>query len=250
MEDLGDMTLLNAVKPKPDAEFGDRETELYKKVISILPKFQTEAGEGLDYSLCYQFRRFNDDNINSDINYFKERFLNNFYKKRYSTNSLRNDLDFLRYNLLLVPYDYFLYRDFQSRNIMIKDDNFYFIDFQSGRRGPVLYDIASLLYDARAHIPQQKRELLLEYYLDELAKYIEIDKNMMFEKFWYFAVIRILQAMGAYGYLGIVKGKEKFLESVPYALNNINYILNEKIRLDKLKHLRQIFANLLEGSKK
>src|SRR5205085_9229100 len=142
------------------------------------------------------------------------RFLAHFYKRRLSTNSLRNDLDILRYNLLLLPYDYFLYRDFQARNIMIKDGKFYFIDFQSGRKGPLLYDIASLLYDARAHIPQQSREQLLEHYFDELEQYIRVDKDMMREKFWYFAVIRILQALGAYGYLGIVKGKKKFLESV------------------------------------
>ena len=249
MEDLGDNTLLNEIKPNGSGEFGDKETELYKKVISILPKFQVEAGEGIDYTLCYQFKRFNDDNINSDINYFKERFLANFYKKKFSSNALRNDFDKLRYNLLLLPYDYFLYTDFQSRNILLKDSSFSFIDFQSGRRGPLLYDIASLLYDARAHIPQPKRELLLEYYLDEAAKYTDIDKDLMREKFWYFAAIRILQAMGAYGYLGMVKGKKKFLESVPYALKNINYILNEKIQPDTLRYLRQIFSELLEENK-
>lgn len=246
MEDLGDLTLLNEIRSNSAGEFSDNETSLYKKVISILPKFQTEAGKGLDYSLCYQFKRFNDDNINSDINYFKERFLGNFYKKKFSSNSLRNDMDFLRYNLLLLPYDYFLYRDFQSRNIMVKNGDLYFIDFQSGRRGPLLYDIASLLYDARAHIPQEKRELLLEHYLGELETYITIDKDMMREKFWYFAIIRILQAMGAYGYLGVVKGKEKFLESIPYALENINYILANKIDSDRLKHLKEIFTELLE----
>jgi len=245
MEDLGDTTLLNKITSNQQ-EFGESETEIYKGVITILPKFQTQAGEGLDYSLCYQFKRFDDDNINSDLNYFKEHFLNNFYKKKLSSNSLRNELDFLRYNLLLLPYNYFLYRDFQSRNIMIKDGKFYFIDFQSGRRGSLLYDIASLLYDARAHIPQQKREQLLEFYLDELEKYITVDRDMMKEKFWYFAVIRIMQAMGAYGYLGIVKGKKNFLESVPYALRNINYILNEKINTNKLKYIKQIFSELLD----
>lgn len=128
---------------------------------------------------------------------------------------------------------------------MIKNGELYFIDFQSGRRGALLYDLASLLYDAKADVPQNIREELLDYYLNIVIDYLKIDIALYKNYFWYFAIIRILQAMGAYGFLGIVKGKSKFLESVPYALNNINFILNNRIDSNELTYLRNIFAELL-----
>jgi aminoglycoside/choline kinase family phosphotransferase len=128
---------------------------------------------------------------------------------------------------------------------MIKNSELYFIDFQSGRRGALLYDLASLLYDAKADIPQQTREKLLEYYLRTAMKITQIDENRYREYFWYFAVIRILQALGAYGFLGTVKGKTKFLESIPYAVNNICFILAKRIPQNELNFLKKIFETLL-----
>jgi aminoglycoside/choline kinase family phosphotransferase len=130
---------------------------------------------------------------------------------------------------------------------MIKNNELYFIDFQSGRRGALVYDLASLLYDAKADIPQQTREQLIDYYFDVIKKYTELDNNYK-NYFWYFAVIRILQAMGAYGFLGIVKGKKKFLESIPLAIRNINFILQSKTDKDRLKYLRKIFRELASSN--
>lgn len=245
LEDLGDTTLLNKIKENPAKDFGNNEIELYKKVLTILPEFQITAGKGIDFDLCYQFDKFAADNIEYDINYFKERFLLQFYKEEFDIEKLTADFDLLKSKVLQMPAEYFLYRDFQSRNIMLKNDEMYFIDFQSGRKGFLLYDLASLLYDAKAKIPQPVRELLVDYYLDLLKEYVAVDKEEFKNIFWYFAIIRILQAMGAYGYLGIVKGKEKFLESVPYALKNINFILNNKINNSELNYLRKIFGKLL-----
>jgi aminoglycoside/choline kinase family phosphotransferase len=158
--------------------------------------------------------------------------------------SLKSDFHFLKNKLLEVPRDYFLYRDFQSRNIMLHDEELYFIDYQSGRKGALQYDAASLLYDAKADVPNELREELLDFYIGELGKFADTDKTGFKYYFRYFVLIRILQAMGAYGFLSSVKGKTKFLESVPYAVNNINYVLNNFIDNNELKYLRNLFRKI------
>src|SRR4030095_6893903 len=198
LEDLGDETLLDKIRSGSD-EFDQEKKSLYEKVITELPKFQLTAGKDIDYTLCYQYSEFGGENIDYDINYFKERYLKVFYEGILDEKALTNDLDFLKNKILEIPCNYFLYRDFQSRNIMIKDNNFFFIDFQSGRKGALLYDLASLLYDAKADIPQKIREELVSYYLDIITDYTDIDQSLYKDHFWYFAVIRIIQALGAYG---------------------------------------------------
>jgi aminoglycoside/choline kinase family phosphotransferase len=244
LEDLGDETLLDKIK-SGTGEFDEENKLLYKKVIEVLPKFQISAGKDIDYSFCYQFNEFGKENIDYDINYFKQRYLKVFHTGGMDEELLNRDLEFLKMKILEIPRDYFLYRDFQSRNIMIKKNNFFFIDFQSGRKGALLYDLASLLYDAKADIPQKVREELAEYYLNIITGLIKIDLDLYQNYFWYFAIIRILQALGAYGFLGMVKGKSKFLESVPYALTNMNFILDNRIDQKELAYLRTIFKELL-----
>lgn len=246
LDDLGDETLLKRVLDGD--EFNSAKVELYKRVIDELPKFQVTGGKGIDYTFCYQYKEFGNENIDYDLDYFKQRFLKNFHKGEIDTEQLCVDLQYIKEKILEFPREYFLYRDFQSRNIMIKNDVPYFIDFQSGRKGALLYDIASLLYDAKAEIPQQTREELLEFYLESVKHYANIDTGEMRQYFWYFAMIRILQAMGAYGFLGIVKGKKRFLESIPYALKNIDFILNNRTESVELPYLKQIFSELLNGN--
>jgi aminoglycoside/choline kinase family phosphotransferase len=246
LQDLGDETLLKSITDS--SGFNDDKIKLYKKVIDKLPEFQVKAGKGIDYTLCYQFDEFGSKNIDFDLEYFKERFLKAFYKSEIDHDKLDNDLLFIKDKILEFPRDHFLYRDFQSRNIMIMNNEPYFIDFQSGRKGALLYDMASLLYDAKADIPQPVREELLDYYLSIIGNYTECDTKKMKHHFWYFALVRILQAMGAYGFLGIVKGKRRFLESIPYALKNINFILQNKTASDELLYLKKIFSELLKES--
>jgi aminoglycoside/choline kinase family phosphotransferase len=244
MEDLGDTTLLIKISTRNTEEFGETEIELYKDVINQLVRFQIEAGKTLDYSLCYQHKEFGKQNIEQDLKYFIQSFLRNFYPNDIIENRLNSELDIIKDSALKEPRDYFLYRDFQSRNIMIKDNKLYFIDYQSGRKGALQYDLASLLYDAKANVPQEIREKLIEHYIEQAKKYTVINDGEFRNRFWFFAVIRILQAMGAYGYLGITKGKKKFLESIPYALVNIGIILNEKLHDVKLDYFREIFKNI------
>lgn len=243
MEDLGDITLFNKICDDSE-RFSRHNIGLYKHAIENLIKFQLEAGREINYSLCYQFNEFGKDNIEFDLNYFKQRFLNNFYSNELDKDRLENELDFLKQKLLEQPRDYFLYRDFQSRNIMLHKNDLYFIDYQSGRKGALQYDIASLMYDAKADVPQELREDLLEYYIAEAKKCTGIEANEFKHYFWYFAMIRILQAMGAYGFLGITKGKKRFLESIPYALKNINFILNNRINNIEFGYLKTIFSEI------
>lgn len=243
MEDLGDTTLFEFINNNRDHEFSNC-IPYYKKAIHELIKFQVSAGKTIDTSLCYQFAEFGEENIDYDLNYFHERFLKGVYKSDYDGTELGNDFNELKSVLLEIPRDYFLYRDFQSRNIMLKNDDMYFIDYQSGRKGALQYDLASLLFDAKADVPNEAREMLLNHYIEELEKLVSFDKQKFRHYFWYFVIIRILQAMGAYGFLSAVKGKKLFLESVPYALKNINIVLNNKIDSNKLKYLRNLFNRI------
>lgn len=243
MEDLGDTTLLKKINSSKN-RFSEENINHYRDVITQLIRFQTEAGRSVDYGLCYQFNEFGRENIEFDLEYFKQRFLAPIYKKRIDNDKLENDLNYLKSKLLEPERNNFLYRDFQSRNIMLHKNDLYFIDYQSGRKGALQYDIASLLYDARADIPQHIREELLEFYIENLNKLHSIRADEFEFYFWYFAVIRILQAMGAYGYLGFTKGKTRFLESIPYALKNIKFILENRTEKGKLDYLKKIFSEI------
>ena len=250
MEDLGNLTLYeylrNINKNNGEKKWLKELIRLYREAIHELLRFQIEAGTTINYKYCYQFDKFGKENIEYDLKYFENSFLKKFYTNPLDASKFESDLNTLKLKLLKAPANYFLYRDFQSRNIMIKDNKLYFIDFQSGRKGALQYDLASLLFDARADIPQETRELLIDFYTEHAENSFNIHTEQFEEYFWYFAVIRILQAMGAYGFLGLTKGKKQFLESVPYAVNNIKLILENKIPLDSLKYLRQIFSELSE----
>jgi aminoglycoside/choline kinase family phosphotransferase len=243
LEDLGDETLLERIITA--GGFNADIISLYGKAVDSLLKFQVDTVKKIDFNLCYQFNEFGNENIDYDINYFTERFLKVFYRGKIDAEKLNKDLNFMKQKILELPRDYFLYRDFQSRNIMLKGNDLYFIDFQSGRKGALLYDLASLLYDAKAEVPQNVREELVDYYLNEAGKNVTIEKEKYKMYFWYFAMVRILQALGAYGYVGIVKGRSKFLESIPYALNNINFILSNRVESVELHYLKKIFLELL-----
>jgi aminoglycoside/choline kinase family phosphotransferase len=161
LEDLGDTTLFAYLtEQKKESEFTDDLRQMYRKVLKELPRFQVVAGEDLNYSLCYPRSSFDKTSMMWDLNYFKYYFLK-LAQISFDEQALENDFQALTDYLLETEHQYFLYRDFQSRNIMIKDDEVYFIDYQGGRKGALQYDLASLLYDAKAAIPQKERDALL-----------------------------------------------------------------------------------------
>ncbi|HNS73997.1 MAG TPA: phosphotransferase [bacterium] len=245
-QDLGFFTLYEWMQPLREKEgFGPTVMAMYEKVLYWLPRFQITAGRTIDYSFCYQHALFGRESMLWDLRYFQHRFLAPFYTAALDNGALGEDFARLVKHLLEVPADSFLYRDFQSRNVMILDNEPHFIDYQSGRRGALQYDVASLLFDAKADIPQSAREVLLDYYLTVLNEVEAVDESRFKGYFYSFVLMRVLQALGAYGYLAAVKGKRNFLKSVPYALGNLEILLQKAAVLEQLPTLRSVFVHLI-----
>jgi len=223
-EDLGDTTLFEFLGSNRSAEtLAPPAIEAYRKVVAVLPRFQVEAGRDLNYSVCYPRTSFDQQSIAWDLNYFKYYFLR-LAGVPFNEQALEDDFGRLTMFLLEAPNDYFLYRDFQSRNVMLRDGQPFFLDYQGGRKGALQYDIASLLFDGKADLPPALRQQLLDHYLSCLAGSIEVDREAFMRHYYAYVYVRILQALGAYGFRGFYERKAHFLESVPYALNNLRWL--------------------------
>ena len=223
-EDLGDTTLFEFLSAHRTGDAIDPiAIEAYRKVVAILPRFQVEAGRDLNYKVCYPRASFDRQSIAWDLNYFKYYFLR-LAGIPFNEQALENDFTRLTKLLLAAPHDYFLYRDFQSRNVMLREGQPNFLDYQGGRRGALQYDIASLLYDGKADLPPTVRQELLDYYLDCLPAFIPVDRGEFMEHYYAYVYVRIMQALGAYGFRGFYERKAHFLQSVPYALKNLRWL--------------------------
>lgn len=249
LEDLGDTTLFAFLsKEKEKAAFTDELRVYYRKVLRALPQFQIEVGKKLDYSLCYPRSKFDEQSMMWDLNYFKYYFLK-LAQIPFDEQALEDDYRVFVNYLLETDQDYFLYRDFQSRNIMIKDEEVYFIDYQGGRKGALQYDLASLLYDAKAEIPQAVREELLGFYIEELKHYVKVEEQAFRKHFTAYVLIRIMQAMGAYGFRGFYEKKAHFLASIPPALDNLEYVLAQLDLPIELPTLLPVLKQLVKSEK-
>jgi aminoglycoside/choline kinase family phosphotransferase len=248
-EDLGSTTLFEFLsKNRTGAEIAPPVIEAYRKVVATLPRFQVEAGRDLDYSVCYPIGSFDRQSIAWDLNYFKYYFLR-LAGIPFNEHALENDFSRLTDFLLSAPRDYFLYRDFQSRNILLRDGQPYFVDYQGGRKGALQYDIASLLYDAKADLPPNLRQQLLDHYLDSLAHYIDLDREAFLQHYYAYVYVRIMQALGAYGFRGFYERKPHFLQSVPYALKNLRWLLHNVTVPVALPTLLDAFHSMLASEK-
>ena len=226
LEDFGDTTLFSHLQNNKIENNTDNNTlKLYKKVIEDLINFQLTAGKDLDYSNCYPRPQFDKQSMHWDLNYFKYYFLK-LAKINFDEQLLEEDFNTFTNFLLQTNCNHFLYRDFQSRNIMIKDNTPYYIDYQGGRKGALQYDVASLLYDAKANLPEDVRLELLDHYCAQLKKHTAIDEAKFKDYYYGYVLIRIMQAMGAYGFRGFYENKLHFLQSIPYAIINLKNILN------------------------
>lgn len=246
-EDLGETTLFDALDAARKRDGGDFPTAivpLYRRVVEELPRFQVEGGRVVDYSLAYPRAAFDRQSILWDLNYFKYHFLK---LARIPFNESRLERDFKRLTTFLLGADrhHFLYRDFQSRNIMLRDGEPWFIDYQGGRKGALQYDIASLLYDAKAALPESVREQLLEHYLDALERYLAVDRARFRTHYGGYVLVRIMQAMGAYGYRGFFERKIRFLQSVPPAIDNIERILRAGGLPLEVPELQAVFERII-----
>jgi hypothetical protein len=214
----------------------------------MLPRFQVQAGRDLNYKVCYPRASFDRQSIAWDLNYFKYYFLR-LAGVPFNEQALEHDFSRLTKFLVAANHDYFLYRDFQSRNIMLRDGQPFFLDYQGGRKGALQYDIASLLYDGKADLPPELRQQLLDYYLDRLVEYISVDRDAFMEHYYAYVYVRIMQALGAYGFRGFYERKAHFLQSVPYALKNLRWLAHHVKLPIALPALTDAFNAMLASDK-
>lgn len=239
-KDLGNVSLLNLLESNRESA-----KEIYKKALLQLVKMQIEGNEKLDYSKCFSYPRFNDILVLRDLFNFKNYFLNLLNIDFNQAKLLR---DFERFSLTFekIPTQYFCYRDFQSRNIMVKNNEPYFIDYQGGNKGPIQYDLVSLLWQAKANLSSEWKKEFYEIYTRELLKYTgDLDVGMFRNSYDLCLLERLLQVLGVYGFRGIVEGKKHFFESIQFGLNNLKQIIDYPI-LDNYPELKRTIEELIE----
>src|SRR6058998_55141 len=248
-EDLGDTTLFEFLYNNRTGEnISTQVIEAYRDVVAALPRFQVEASRDLNYKVCYPNPSFDRQSIAWDLNYFKYYFLR-LAGIPFNEQALEDDFSRLTKFLLSANRDYFLYRDFQSRNVMLREGQPFFVDYQGGRRGALQYDVASLLYDAKADLPPALRQQLLDHYLETLRNFIPVTREAFMQHYYAFVYVRLMQAFGAYGFRGFYERKAHFLQSVPYALKNLRWLLHN-VRLPvPLPALMDAFKGMLASEK-
>ena len=245
VEDLGDNSLFDMIaNGRKTACFSEEEQAILHKTISQLADIQFKGAAGLDFSICYPQPEFDRRTVLWDLNYFKYSFLKPSGLE-FRENLLEDDFEQLATVLLAGQSDTFLYRDFQSRNVMIRNHEPFFIDFQGGRKGPIYYDLASFLWQAKANFSTGLRESLLQTYWDSLSKYQPtINKAHFKEQLRYFVLFRTLQVLGAYGFRGYIERKAHFIESIPYALQNLKDLLETPC--PTAPYLQEVLHQLIE----
>ena len=226
-QDFGDISLLNQLEEKG---FADPVYLLYKKSLHQLAQLQVKGDEGLDYKKCLTNSEFGKQAIMADLLYFKYYFLDAL-RKPYDKQKLIDDFEALSNYLSHTEYKYFMFRDFQSRNIMVTPDSeVHFIDYQGGMKGAPQYDVASLLWQAKANLPDEWKRSLLEDYIDAFEKLVNgaVDRDIFRSQYNGYVLIRLLQVLGAYGFRGLFERKAHFLTSIPLALQNLQWFINHQ----------------------
>lgn len=254
-EDLGNDILYQRLADGRDkGGYSQDEKDLLVRTVRALPAIQFKGAQGLDWSVCYPQPEFDERMISFDQNYFKYCFLK---ATGIEFSEIQLDEDFRRMSEVLMSCrtDTFLYRDFQSRNVMLVGDEPYFIDFQGGRKGPIYYDVASFIWQAKANYSDELKMELVDAYLDALKEYMPVDRDEFLAKLRHFVLFRTLQVLGAYGFRGYFEKKPHFLQSVPFAIANLKKLLNEPFAeypylsgiLKELTEMRQ-FSEMRQGT--
>ena len=221
----------------------EEEKELLRKTLRMLPRIQFAGADGLDFSVCYPQPEFNQRTILWDLNYFKYCFLK-ATGLEFQEDKLEDEFEHMAEILMRSASATFLYRDFQSRNVMIKNGEPYFIDFQGGRKGPFYYDVASFLWQAKANLPDSLRMELVSHYIDALREYKPVDETYFKSQLRHFVLFRTLQVLGAYGFRGYFEKKPHFIQSVPFAVENLRQLLKDDF--PEYPYLCQVLHNLTE----
>ena len=250
LQDLGNVSLFNLLETNSGSKKITDELETYyKQVLDNLISFQVVAGKDLDYSVCFPRDRFDRQSMQWDLNYFKYYYLCPT-SIPFHEQALENDFQTLIDFLALAESDYFMYRDFQARNIMIFQDQPWYIDYQGGRKGPLHYDVASLLFQAKADLPFSFREQMLEYYISQLKHHVSVDRNSFVPLYYGFVLIRTLQVLGAYGYRGFFERKTHFLESIGFALDNLEWLFKNVEFSLEIPELTKCMEEMIRQGKK
>ena len=243
--DLGDTLLFQAIeKGRLTRVFSPRERDLLVKTIRRLPDFQFAGARGLDFSKCFPTSDFDHRSIMWDLNYFKYCFLK-ATGLEFDEGPLEDDFNKMAQRLMLSATDTFMYRDFQSRNVMIVDEQPWFIDFQGGRRGPFYYDVASFLWQAKANFPDSFRAELIDEYIDAIQKYHPVSREEFLSTLRHFVLFRTMQVLGAYGFRGYFEKKPHFMQSVPFAIANLRALLQEQ-PFDEYPYLSKLLLDLTQ----
>lgn len=247
--DLGDSILFNNIFSREQTN--KISDHLYKQLadsVRMLPHFQVRGRNGLDWSVCYPRSSFDMQSMMWDLNYFKYYILKTSgitFNEQLLENDFRHFADFL----MQAGQDYFMYRDFQSRNIILHNGRPYFIDYQGGRQGPLQYDLVSFLYQVKARLPDDIREKLMEEYLDELAKLERIDHDLFIKYYYPFVYLRMMQVMGAYGFRGLFEKRPHFADSLEPAIAALARLINIHPLEPELTELKSVLRKLTQCSK-
>ena len=226
-EDLGDTSLFSLLMESlSQGSYAEKDLELLRSAIRLLPDVQWQTAQGFDFTQCHPSPELNQRGVQWDLHYFKYCFLK-ATRMEFDEEQLEDDFDHLAQILLQDSDQVFMYRDFQSRNVMIRDGKPWFIDFQGGRRGPIEYDLVSFLWQARARFtPEMRRELISEY-IRSAQRYRSFNEEKFLQRLQYFVLFRTLQVLGAYGYRGYFEHKAHFVQSIPMAIDNLRTLLRE-----------------------
>ena len=225
-EDLGADVLFDRLqKARKSGEGLDEVEDLLCRTMAELPKIQFEGGHGLDFSICYPQPSFDRRMVMFDLNYFKYCFLK-ATGLEFNEVKLQDDFERFADDLLEDDMDTFMYRDFNARNVMICDGRPCFIDFQGGRRGPIYYDVASFVWQARAAYPDCLKERMVKSYLEGLSEYMTISRELFDRRLRLFILFRLLQVLGAYGFRGWTEHKANFVTSIPAAIDSLKVLVS------------------------
>ena len=230
-EDVGNDSLLYTLEQQG---YTDNVYQLFQQSLKQLARLQINGDEGLDYNACLTAKEFGRQAIMSDLLYFKYYFLDTL-KLPYDKQAMLDDFEALSMYLSKTAYKYFMFRDFQSRNILVKDNTVHFIDFQGGMKGALQYDVASLLWQAKAALSEEWKNSLLHYYIDEADQLLSqpIDRPTFINQYNGYVLIRLLQVLGAYGFRGLFERKAHFLASIPLTLRNLQwFVVHERIGIN------------------
>jgi aminoglycoside/choline kinase family phosphotransferase len=245
-EDLGDISLLAALEAEGETA---RMLDLYKKTLTALAHLQVKADAILDYSNCITSREFGKQAIMNDLLYFKYYFLDTL-KLPYDKEKLLGEFERIGDYLSDSRYKFFMYRDFQARNVMVKNESVHFIDYQGGMKGAMQYDLASLLWQAKANLSTYWKEELLRHYLEETKKLLSfsVDESEFIKQYNGYVLIRLLQVLGAYGFRGLFERKSHFLTSIPLALRNLRTFMSANQFMRELDEFNRVMEKIVDDA--